>query len=55
MRLCQYKISISDIRLILSFVGKGLEILVSVPTAGMKNKMVKKYEIQLFSYFWLKV
>lgn len=55
MRLCQYKISISDMRLILSLVGKELEILVSVPSAGMKNKMVKKYEIQLFNYFWLKM
>lgn len=55
MRLCQYEISISDIRLILSLVGKGLENLVSVPLASMKNKMVKKYEIQLFSCFWLKV
>lgn len=55
MRICQYKMSLSDIRLILSLVGKGLEILVSVPPAGMKNKMAKKYEIQLFSYFGLKV
>lgn len=32
-------------------MGKGLEILVSVPPASMKNKMVKKYEIQLFHCF----
>lgn len=51
MRLCQYKISTRES----SLVGKSLEILVSDPPVSMKNGMVNKHEIQLFSYFWLKM